>query len=211
MPAIELFLMFRFWKRPTMEAMLAAIRPCGIALRDGVPLDALLRKQTPSDSGRSRAMVEKRGFEMLLALMADDPYDFEAHRDLDPYGDDVWHFDVEFIEDHGAYKTIADRLSRMTGGDLVFDQVADYVDVEGEAAWVELSQGGKTERVELTVDNDWTDGKIFSEMQWRLCATGSQRRFAWHTLGQDCLIVCQPPEKLKALNRVTGLRFRAMK
>jgi hypothetical protein len=138
-------------------------------------------------------MVEKCGFEMLLALMGDDPYDFEAHKDLDPYSDDVWHFDVEFIEDHGAYKTIADRLSRMTGGDLVFDQVADYVDVEGEIAWVELSQGGKTERVELTIDND------------------SQRRFAWHTLGQDCLIVCLTPEKLKALNRDTGLRFRVMK
>jgi hypothetical protein len=194
-----------------MEAMLEAIRPCGVALRDGVLPEALLRKQNRWEGERSRAIIQKRGFEMLLVAMGDDPYDYEAGKPLDPYSDDVWHFDVEFIEDHGAYKTIVDRLSRMTGGDLAFDQVADYVDVEGEVAWVELSQGGKTERVELTVDNDWTDGKIFTEMQRRLCAKGSQRRFAEQSLGQDCLFVCQTPEKLKALNRVTGLRFRVLK
>jgi hypothetical protein len=194
-----------------MEAMLAAIRPSGIALREGVTPEALLRKQTRWDSGRSRAIIEKRGFEMLLVAMGDDPYDYETGKPLDPYSDDVWHFDVESIEDHGAYKTIADRLSRMTGGDLVFDQVADYVDVEGEVAWVELSQGGKTERVELTIDNDWTDGKKFSEMQRRLVAAGSQRRFAGQSLGQDCLFVCLAPEKLKVLNRATGLSFRVMK
>jgi hypothetical protein len=194
-----------------MEAMLEAIRPCGVALRDGVSPEALLRKQTPWDSGRSRAMVEKRGFEMLLVAMGDDPYDFEAGKALDPFSDDVWHFDVEFIEDHGAYKTIVERLCRMTGGDLAFDQVTDFVDVEREVAWVELARAGKVERIDLVVDNDWTDPAIFAEMQRRLGATGSVRRFAEQSLGQDCLIVCQPPEKLNALNRVAGLRFRVLK
>jgi hypothetical protein len=48
-------------------------------------------------------------------------------------------------------------------------------------------------------------------MQRRLGATGSQRRFAEQSLGQDCLIVCQTTEKLKALNRAAGLNFRVMK
>lgn len=203
--------MFGIWRRPTMEEMLEAIRACGIALRDGVLPEALLRKQTQWDSGRTRAMIEKPGFEMLLVAMGDDPFDYEAGRPLDPCSDDVWHFDVEFIEDHGAYKTIVERLCRMTGGDLAFDQVADYVDVEGEVAWVELTSAGKVERINLVVNNDWTDGEIFSEMQRRLSATGSLRRFAEQSLGQDCLIVCQTPEKLKALNRATGLSFRVMK
>jgi len=203
--------MFGIWRRPTMESMLEAIRPCGIALRDGVSPEALLRKQTPWDSGRTRATIEKRGFEMLLVAMGDDPYDYEAGKPLDPYCDDVWHFDVEFIEDHGAYRTIVERLRRMTAGDLVFDRVADFVDVEGAVAWVELTSADKVERINLVVNNDWTDGAIFSEMQRRLAATGSPRRFAEQSLGQDCLIICQTPEKLKALNRATGLSFRVMK
>jgi hypothetical protein len=200
-----------FWKRPTLEMMLEAIRPCGVALRDGVPTDALFQQRTPWEGERSRATIEKRGFEALLIAMGDDPYDFEARTPLEPPSDDVWHFDVEFIENHGAYKTIVDRLCRTTGGDLVFDQVTDYVDVEEQVAWVELTRAGKAERVDLSVDNDWTDPKIFAEMQRRLAATGSPRRFAEQSLGQDCLIVCQTPENLKALNRVAGLRFRPMK
>ncbi len=188
--------------------MLAAIAPCGLSLCEGAAPDVLLRQRTQWKSERSRATLEKSGFQSLLIAMGNDPYDPKSFKPLDPPSDDVWHFDVEFIEGHGAYKIIVDRLCRMTRGDLTFDRVTDYVDVEERVAWVELTRAGGSERIDLTIDDDWTDPKIFLEMQQRLVATGSPRRFAMLGLGQDCLIVCQTLENLKTLNRVTGLRFR---
>lgn len=201
---------FGLWKRQSLQSMLETAAACGISLRDGVSPDVLYRQRTRWEPARSPATIEKGGFESLLIAMGDDPYDATTFAPLDPPSDDVWHFDVEFIEDHGAYKSIVDRLCRMTNGDLSFDAVADYVDVDVGVAWVEVSSAGRRERIELTVDNDWTDPKIFSEMQERLKATGSVRRFAMHGLGQDCLIVCQTQDNLTALNRATGLRFRVM-
>ncbi|WP_436440810.1 hypothetical protein, partial [Enterococcus faecium] len=78
----------------------------------------------------------------------------------------------------------------MTKGILSLNEIEDYVDVEEGVAWVEMKRAGRTERIELTVNNDWTDPKIFLEMQERLKTTGSSRRFAMQSLGQDCLIVC---------------------
>jgi hypothetical protein len=141
--------------------------------------------------------------------MGDDSYDPNSSKPLGPPSDDVWHFDVKCIEGRGAYKIIVDRLCRMTKGDLAFDQVKDDVDADQRIAWVELTRAGESERIDLTFDDNWVDPGIFSDMQQRLAATGSPRRFAARGLGQDCLIVCQTPQSLKALNRATGLRFRA--
>jgi DNA-binding protein YbaB len=48
---------------------------------------------------------------------------------------------------------------------LKFEGVRDYVDVEQEIAWVELSSNGRSERVDLKIDNDWVDPKIFAKLQ----------------------------------------------
>lgn len=198
---------FGFRKRRSLQQMLDTVAACGLSLREGVSAEALYQPRTQWEPERSVATIEKGGFESLLIAMGDEGYDPATHVSLDPPSDDVWYFDVEFIEGHGAYKTIVKRLCRMTRGGLSFNEIEDYVDVEEGVAWVELKSAGRTERIELTVNNDWTDPKIFLEMQERLKATGSSRRFAMQSLGQDCLIVCQTPENLKALHRATGLRF----
>ena len=122
--------------------------------------------------------------------------------------DDVWHFDVEAIEDHGSYVQIVENCCRLTGGDLTFDDVRDFVDVEQQIAWVEVSAKGRTERVDLKVDNDWVDPKIFAKLaEWLESGLAPRRRFAMHGLGQDLLLICKPPEDIKQINRATGLRF----
>jgi hypothetical protein len=72
---------------------------------------------------------------------------------------------------------------------------------------VELTKDGVTERIELRIDNDWVDPKVFKEIETRLVIAGSSRRFMTHDLGQDCLLICKTPEQTREINRVTGLRF----
>jgi hypothetical protein len=160
------------WRRQTLEQMLDALAACGVSLREGASAELLVREKTAIDGGTSRATLEKGGFESVLIAMGDE-IDAPEGAPVDPPSDDVWHFDVEFIEDHGAYRTIVERLCKMTHGDFRCDRVDDYVDVDAGVAWVELTRAGETERVTLRVDNDWTDERIFSVLQEKLAATGS--------------------------------------
>jgi hypothetical protein len=195
-------MVFGLGKRKTVEAMLADLDQVGIALRPGVSVDQLL-----ADGGRTE--IEKSGFELLLAIMGNEQFDPETFAVLEPLTDDVWHFDTEAIEDHGAYVRIVECCRRLTGGDLKFDGVGDYVDVEEKTAWVEVSRDGRSERVDLKVDNDWVDANIFAKLQDWLKQSSSRRCFAAQGLGQDLLLICKQPEQIKAINRATGLRFKA--
>jgi len=194
-------MLFGFGKRKTVEAMLAELAALGISLRPGVTVDQLVTTV-------GRAKVEKGGFELLLAVMGDEPFEPETLVDLDPLSDDVWHFDVEAIEDHGAYVRIVNNCCRLTGNDLKFDAVKDFVDVDRRIAWVEVSKDGHTQHIDLKVDDDWVDPEIFKRLRGWLAETGSKRRFAAQSLGQDMLIICKQAEEIKAINRATGLSFR---
>jgi hypothetical protein len=193
---------FGLGKRKTVETMLADLDQVGIALRPGVSVEQLL-----ADGGRTE--IEKSGFELLLAMMGNEQFDPKTFAVLEPLTDDVWHFDTEAIEDHGAYVRIVECCRRLAGGDLKFDGVGDYVDVEEKTAWVEVSRDGRSERVDLKVDNDWVDANIFAKLQDWLEQSGSRRCFAAQGLGQDLLLICKQPEQIKAINRATGLRFKA--
>jgi hypothetical protein len=194
-------MLFGFGRNKTVDAMLAELAVVGIQLRPGISVEQLVAPFT-------RAIVENGGFEMLLAVMGDEQLDPKTFAILDPLSDDVWHFDVEAIEDHGSYTRIVENCCRLTGGDLKFEGLKDYVDVDEEVAWIELSTNGRTERVDLKVDDDWVDPKVFAKLQDWLDETGSKRRFAAQGLGQDLLLICKPPEQIRMINRATGLRFK---
>jgi hypothetical protein len=194
-------MLFGLGKKKTVEAMLAELATVGIELRPGITVDELADSHT-------RADIEKGGFEILLAVMGNEQFDPKTFEVLNPLSDDVWHFDTEAIEDHGAYVHIVENCRRLAGGDLKFEGVRDYVDVEQETAWVELSSNGRSERADLKIDNDWVDPKIFAKLQDWLEETGSGRRFAVQGLGQDILLICKQPEQIRTINRATGLRFK---
>jgi hypothetical protein len=80
-------------------------------------------------------------------------------------------------------------LCRLTQGALVFDDVKDYLAIDDGIAWIELTSNGKTDHLDLKVDE----------------------RFAEAGLGQDSLFVCLTAEQVIALNRETGLAFREIK
>jgi hypothetical protein len=193
-------MLFGLGKKKTVEAMLAELAAVGIELHPGISVDQLL-------ADHPRAAVEEGGFELLLAVMGDEQFDPKTFEVLNPLSDDVWHFDTEAIEDHGAYVRIVENCSRLTGGDLKFEGVRDYVDVEKEIAWVEVSTNGRSDRIDLKIDNDWVDPKIFAKLQDWLDQAGSGRRFAVQGLGQDVLLICKQPEQIRMINRASGLRF----
>ena len=196
--------MFGFGKTKSVEVMISEATTVGLALRPGVSLDQLFAEWP-------REKIEADGFELLMCAMGGEPFDPATFKPLEPFCDDVWHFDTEAIEDQGAYKRIIDNCCRLTGGDLNFERVVDFVDVTENTAWAEITNAGETQRIEFKVDNDWVDEKVFDEIDRRLELSGSARRLASHGLGQDVLLICKTPAQTKAINNVLGLKFRKLK
>jgi len=86
--------------------MLTELATVGIELRPGVGVDQLT-------ATHARVGIEKGAFEMLFAVMGDEQLDPKMFEVLEPLSDDVWHFDTEAIEDHGAYVRFVENCRRL--------------------------------------------------------------------------------------------------
>lgn len=150
-----------------------------------------------------RAALEKPGFDRLLCqLGAEDQQPPHRH-----YCVNLWHFDTECIEDHGAYASIAERLREMAQGSLPIDNIQDHVDIEAGEAWLEFTFRGHAQRLTFRVDNDWVDEKVFTEFVGWLAAADPIRLYVYYDLrGQDCLIGCVTRREFAALQEA-GVGF----
>jgi len=125
-----------------------------------------------------------------------------------PLTDRVWDFDMEAIEDHGAYIDIMKNLERITRGELTFSNLKDYVDIENEKAWVSFSVRGKTYKWNLKVDNDWVDSQLFSKIVELTKVLKTKGRYTYFdTGGQDAVIGFETPESRELIIQATGLKI----
>ncbi len=125
-----------------------------------------------------------------------------------PLTDRCWNFDTEAIEDHGAYVEIMKNLARISRGEIKFENLKDYVDVEEEKAWVSFTVNVVNYKWELKVDNDWTDENLFTkivELTNKLKTKGKYTYF--NTGGQDMVIGFETPEKREEIIKATGLKI----
>ncbi len=125
-----------------------------------------------------------------------------------PLTDRVWDFDMEAIEDHGAYVDIMKNLERITRGELKFSSLKDYVDLENKKAWVSFSVRGKAYKWNLKVDNDWADTQLFTNVVELTKILKTKGRFTYFdTGGQDAVIGFETPESRDAIVNATGLKI----
>jgi len=180
-----------------LEEQLKALKDLGIRLRRGMTVDHVLVSFPRED-------YEKRPFELLLTTMG-------SELEVEPYerlSDDVWHFDAECIEDHGAYVDIAERVAVLAG--LELGDVKDYVRADADEAWLAFTLDGVRHKWDLEVEDDWADESVFEKFDALLQASGDQRLITLQWGGQDCLILAGNAERLQRLRETTGLDFHWM-
>ncbi len=194
--------MFSFFKKKTVPLIqqLHQLELCGIALRDGITIDDLLDLH-------SEEAYQKHPYVMLLIALGgvvdEAPYD----RYL---SNNVWHFDVECIEDHGAYVDIATRMKVLAEGNLPLENITDYVDVAEEQARLSFVWDGQPITWEAQVRDDWVDSTIFSRLVTLHASKKPLKNFIYAGLGQDCLIGYATEEQRQQLNLLlkgTGVSF----
>lgn len=125
-----------------------------------------------------------------------------------PFTNYCWDFDTEAIEDHGAYVDIVENISRITRGELRFENTEDYVDIDEEKAWVSFTCRGDNYKWDLAVDNDWVDGRLFDNMQKLAVKYNTKGKFTYYnTGGQDFVLGFYTPAELEKIRTTTGLEI----
>jgi len=176
----------------TIEEQLATLVRCGVRLEDPEPLPAILEEWT-------REQLEAEPFGLLLLAL--------GNADA-PLATNLWHFDTECIEDHGAYATIASRLQLMAGDDLPLTDIDDHVDIEEGEARLSFTLDGQRHDWTCLVEDDWVDPAILSKFAALLAARKTGRRFTYLDLGgQDCLLGCFTDAERKMLSAAVGRDF----
>src|SRR5262249_35078143 len=134
----------------TLEGKLAILAQCGFRLAPPFEVDDLLESW-------DREEYEQKGYDTVLVGLG-------MTEEQEPWRNhcaNLWHFDTECIEDHGAYKQIVERMSEMAQGSLALGDIQDYVDIEEGKAWVSFVFQGKHSRINCEVNDDWVDPQIF--------------------------------------------------
>lgn len=125
-----------------------------------------------------------------------------------PLTNKCWNFDLEAIEDHGAYIEIMKNISRITNGDLIFENIEDYVDIYEGKAWVSFTCKGDRYKWDLKVDNDWADGDLFDKVQTLTDKYKTKGKFTFfNTGGQNIVLGYSTSEELEKIRETTGLEI----
>jgi hypothetical protein len=184
---------------PSLESRLENLRACGIELAPGFSIEDVRRSGDRQVDGSAYL-----GTALTLG-------DTTEHPPFKPLSHDLWHFDVECIEDHGSYKEIAVRLRDLAGGELAIADITDFVDIESGVARLSFTLDGKQHDWNLRVNNDYVDEAVFDRFIAFLAERNARKRYTYLGLGQDCLIGCATEEQLKQLRQRTGLKFEWLK
>ena len=181
----------------TLEAQLADLAECGVSLRADRTADELLMSFP-------REEYEKTPTLLIVMLGSE----VEAEPWGRHFSDNVWHFDTEYIEDHGAYADIAQHMRILAGGALPLEDIKDYVDLEEGVAWLEFTLDGETYHWDATVNDDWVDPAILSRLAGLLVERDQGVRFTYLDLGgQDCVLGAATPQQLECLQAKCGVGF----
>ena len=125
-----------------------------------------------------------------------------------PFTNYCWDFDTEAIEDHGSYVHIVDNISRITRGELMFENIEDYVGIEEGNAWVSFTCRGDNYKWDLAVNNDWVDENLFYKMQQLAVKYNTKGKFTFYdTRGQDFVLGFHTPEELERIRKTTSLEI----
>jgi hypothetical protein len=123
-----------------------------------------------------------------------------------PITNDCWNFDLEAITDPGAYVGVMHNISRITKGDLFFENLEDHVSLEQGIAWVSFTINGDMYKWDLKVEDDWADADLFDKVQELAIKYNARGRFTYfNTGGQDFVLGYYTPEKLTSIRQSTGL------
>lgn len=182
--------------KPTFEEQLKTFTELGFELNEGVDSSDINRWENGHQE------FEDQPYHLMYMTLGQTI----EREPWTPITNKCWDFDLEAIEDHGAYIEIMKNISRITNGDLTFENLEDYVDLEKGKAWVSFVCNGDIYKWDLKVDDDWADGELFDKVQALTSKFKTSGKFTFfNTGGQDFVLGYYTQEELEKIKKSTGL------
>ncbi len=183
---------------PSFKEQLNTFRELGFLLNDGVDTSDINRW------GDGHSEFEEEPYILMYVTLGqtieEEPWT--------PLTNKCWHFDTEAIYGNGSYIEIMENLSRITNGEMIFENLQDSVDIDSNIAWVSFICKGKKYKWDLKIQDDWVDVDLFEKVK---DLTQKYRTKGKYTLlttgGQDVVFGYYTPEELKKLKDATGLEI----
>lgn len=191
-----------FSRKVSLQDQLARMAELGITRNEGTKEEDLF-------TFHDREELEAKPYKALAETMG---IDIEREP-WTPISDRLWMCDFERIEDHGDYRSVVDRLERMTGSALSLTNVEDYVDLEEGVAWVQFDHAGRKVRWDFEVDDDWLDPKVLTDYAGLLARSNSPLRLFEEmsgVYGQVAFLAAFTPEHQKQFQRLTGIKMQRL-
>ena len=187
---------------PNFEEQLKTFYELGFELNDGVDTSDINRWENGHNE------FEEQPYHLMYMTLGQTI----EREPWTPITNKCWDFDLEAIEDHGAYIEIMKNISRITNGDIIFENLKDYVDIEEGKAWVSFTCNGDDFKWDLKVDDDWADGDLFDKVQALTEKYKTKGKFTYfNTGGQDFVLGYYNPEELEKIKKATGLDIVLLK
>ena len=180
----------------SLEAQLDTFKKLGFILNPNANIDDINRW-----GGEEKFIKEP--YELLYFTLGQ-----QTERDpWEPLTNRCWHFDAEAIEDHGSYVKIIENLGRISRGEMNFENIEDYVDIEEEKAWVSFDLNKDHYKYDLKISDDWVDPDLFSHIIELTTKYATSGKYTYYPGGQDCVIGFETPESLAEIRKATGLNI----
>jgi hypothetical protein len=182
-------------RKPSFGECLETFKNLGFTLNPGVTIEDIREICDPDNSRRNPYEELYSAFGKTIER---EPWT--------PICNKCWDFDTEFIEGNGSYIEILKNVSRLTNGELGFENLQDHVDIQNKSAWVSFRCNGEDFKWDLKVKNDWADETLFSKIQELAVKNATQGRFTYYQLfGQDFVLGFLTPEEFQKFRNDTGL------
>jgi len=182
----------------SFDDQLSAFLDCGFQLNPGVGEFEL--NQWP----RTTEEFENKPFSHLYQVLGQ-PVNRER---MTPFTNQCWFFNLECVEGNGVYVNIMQNISRISNGELQFENLKDHVDFRKREAWISFDCNGEACKWDLKVDDDWADGEIFEMVQGLAEKYNTTKRFTYFDSGGSTFVLgYHSHEELKKLIKLTGLKI----
>lgn len=192
--------MFSFLRKPStvsLHSQLNELAKLGVAPSANVTVDDW-------ESFHPLADYEAKPYYNIIEALG---WDIQRD-DYSPMCASLWMCDYERIEDHGAYKEIIERLQLLSGSALSISNISDFVDIEGDKAWVEFDLGGTRHHWDAKVDNDWMDPYIIVRFDELLRKNTNLTIYSNHTdFGQSALFTCMSAQQFEAFRKISRVKM----
>lgn len=174
--------------RVTLEEKLVRLKECGFELAAPFTVNDLLESW-------DRSEYEEPGWYTVIYALAMT----EEQEPWRPHCANLFLLDTECVEDHGAYKAVAEEFVRISQGSLQLEDIEDYVDIEAGKTWLSFKYKNEEVRIDCKVSNDWLDRDIFSEFSALLKKADPAKKFIIFSIDQSVMIGCVSEAQLVKL------------